>query len=95
MKALLRHPTAWLPIAMSLAALTFVLIYARVVGVEAHEDEGTAARIFQVIMLVQAGIIVAFATRWLPRAPRPAAAVIALQIVVASIPVVAILMLEA
>jgi hypothetical protein len=94
MVTLLRAPTAWLPFAISLVALCLALGYAAVVGVTPNADEGTPARIFQLLMLSQAVIVLMFAVRWLPRAPKPAGAIIALQVLVAAIPITAIIVLE-
>lgn len=96
--SLIRDPTAWAPIALSLGALAFVLGYAAFAGgVDAGQphDEGTPARVFQLVMLIQGLIVVVFAVRWLPRAPKPAAIILALQIGVAILPVAAIAVLEA
>jgi hypothetical protein len=99
MRTLVRRPTAWLPMAVSLLALAFVLGYAAVFGVtapspQAHQDEGAPARIFQLLMVAQGLLIVTFAARWLPRAPRQATMIIAVQVLVAAVPIVTILLLE-
>jgi hypothetical protein len=44
-----------------------------------REDEGTAARLWQLLMLAQLGAIAVFLLRWVPRAPRPALLMLALQ----------------
>jgi hypothetical protein len=44
-------------------------------------DEGTAAHIFQLLMVAQLPIIVFFAVKWLPQQPRRAAQVIGLQVI--------------
>ena len=43
-------------------------------------DEGAVAHIFQLLMTLQVPIGVFFAVRWLPRTPRPALFVLALQV---------------
>ncbi|MGI9024106.1 MAG: hypothetical protein ACR2GP_00700 [Burkholderiaceae bacterium] len=43
-------------------------------------DEGAAAHIFQLLMVAQAPVVAFFAFKWLPRNPRSAAFVIALQV---------------
>ena len=75
-----RQPSALLPLAMSLAALALVLGHAAVFGVVHQADEGTAAHIFQLLMVGQAPIVAFFAVRWLPRTPMPALQVLALQV---------------
>jgi hypothetical protein len=60
-----------------------------------HEDEGAPARLFQLLMVVEAVSIAFFAIRWVPEAPRPAIAILALQLLLAAIPVGTIIFLEA
>jgi hypothetical protein len=77
---LLRKPSAFLPLAMSAAALALVVGFLALFGVVRQEDEGTAARVFQLLLVAQLPIVGFFAMTWLPRAPRPAVAVLALQL---------------
>ena len=64
---------------MSLAALALVLSHVAVFGIVRQADEGAAARIFQLIMVAQIPIVIFFALRWLPRCPKEALLVLALQ----------------
>lgn len=75
----IKQPSAFLPLAMSLAALALVLGHAAIFGVVHEADEGTAAHIFQLLMAAQVPIVAFFALKWLPRAPRQALQVLALQ----------------
>ena len=70
MTAVVRRPSACLPMAMSLAA-----------------------HVWQLLIVAQLPVIVYFAVTWLPRAPRPAWLVLAIQMLalVAAIAPVAIL----
>lgn len=77
---MIKHPSAYLPVAMSLAALATVLIHLATVGVVREPDEGAAAHIWQLLMAAQIPIIAFFAIKWLPQAPKEALAVLALQI---------------
>ena len=79
MKAILRNPFAFLPLAMSLGALTTVVIYLAMFGAARQADENAAAHIWQILMAGQLPIIAYFAIRWLPRAPKQALLVLALQ----------------
>jgi DNA-binding CsgD family transcriptional regulator len=79
MKAILKIPSAFLPLAMSFAALATVLIYVALFGPAPQADEGTAAHLWQLLMAGQIPIIVFFAIKWLPRTPRQALLVLALQ----------------
>lgn len=83
--AIVRHPSAYLPMAMSLTALA-VLGVSAIYGF-AHSghglvrevDEGTAAHLWQLLMGGQIPVLMFFAVKWLPRAPRPTLYVLALQ----------------
>ena len=77
--AILKQPSALVPLAMSLAALALVLGHAAVVGVVHEADEGAAAHLFQLLMLGQVPLVGYFAVHWLPRAPGQALLVLALQ----------------
>ncbi|MDQ6802952.1 MAG: hypothetical protein M3041_19275 [Acidobacteriota bacterium] len=75
----LKQPSAVFPLAMSLAALATVLIHAARFGIVHEADEGAAAHIFQILMLLQVPIVAFFAIKWLPREPREALLILALQ----------------
>lgn len=77
----IRRPTAWVPVAMSMAALAIVLIHIARFGVARDADEGTAAHLWQILMAGQLPIIAFFAIKWLPKNPKAAIAVLALQAV--------------
>jgi hypothetical protein len=93
-RGLLRKPSAWLPPALSLAAMGLIVAHLALVGVARQADEGTEARIFQLLMLSTAVIIGAFAVRWLPVAPKAAVFIVALQLLVAAIPMITLAALE-
>jgi hypothetical protein len=78
---LLKKPSAFIPVAMSLAALATVLIHIILFGMSRQADEGSAAHIFQLLLVVQLPIVAFFAIKWLPRFPKPALLVLALQAV--------------
>ena len=82
-RGLLKQPSAFLPVAMSLAALATVLIFIALHGTAPQADEGAAAHIWQLLMAGQAPIVVFFAIKWVPESPRQAVPILALQIVVA------------
>jgi DNA-binding CsgD family transcriptional regulator len=79
MKAILKNPSAFLPLAMSFGALATVIVYVAIYGAARQTDEGTAAHIWQILMAGQIPIIAFFAIKWLPRTPRQALLVLALQ----------------
>jgi hypothetical protein len=80
---LMKRPSAWLPPAMSLAVLAVLLITFARGRLVPHPDEGTEAHLFQILMAAQVPIIAFFAIKWLPRAPRQALLVLALQVAAA------------
>jgi hypothetical protein len=75
----MRRPSALVPLTMSLAGLALVLVHVAVAGAGPEADEGIAARLWWLLMAVQVPLVAFFAIRWLPRAPRPALLVLALQ----------------
>jgi DNA-binding CsgD family transcriptional regulator len=83
MKAILKNPSAFLPLAMSIGALATVVIYVALNGTAPQADENTAAHIWQILMAGQIPIIVFFAIKWLPRAPKQALLVLTMQAVAA------------
>jgi hypothetical protein len=80
---MMKQPSAFLPPAMSIAALAVVLGHVVLFGAAREADEGTAAHIFQLLIAAQVPIVAYFAVRWLRNAPRQAALVLALQAVAA------------
>ena len=80
MGSLLRRPSAFIPIAMSIAAVALIVSYIAMFGTERQADEGTAAHLWQLLMAGQVPIIAVFAIKWLPETPRHALPIIALQI---------------
>ena len=84
LRSMMMQPSAVVPVAMSLIALALVL--ADVLGdvatygfVVHGADEGTAAHLWQLLMAGQIPVLAFFAIKWLPRAPRQALYVLALQ----------------
>ena len=73
------RPSALIPLAMSLAALAVLLNRFALVGTAPHVDEGTAAHLFQLLIVCQLPIVAFFAFKWLQRTPKQALAVLALQ----------------
>ena len=85
-RTIVRKPSAFVPVAMSLAALVLLggaYIYglARGQSVLVHEpDEGSIAHLWQLLMALQAPVLAYFAIKWLPRAPKQTVRVLALQV---------------
>jgi len=74
------RPSALIPLAMSAAALAVVVSHIILFGAAREPDEGTAAHIFQLLLLGQVPIVAFFAITWLHRTPKQALAVLALQV---------------
>ena len=82
-RTMIKRPSAFVPVTMSFAALSIVVVHIIKSGVAREADEGTAAHLWQLLMAAQIPIIAFFAIRWLPQSPRSALPVIALQAVAA------------
>ena len=76
---LMKQLSAFLPQAMSMVALATVVIHIVRFGAAREADEGTSARIFQLLLVLQLPIVAFFAIKWLPREPRLALLVLILQ----------------
>ncbi|WP_229238437.1 hypothetical protein [Dyella amyloliquefaciens] len=74
-----RHPGAWAPLVMSLAALVVVVGHLVFVGTARGTDEGASAHLFQLLIAAQVPVVGFFAIRWLRRMPGHAVGVMALQ----------------
>ena len=83
MFTVMKQPSAFLPLTMSFGALAMVLAHVAIFGVVHEADEGTAAHIFQLLMIAQIPIVAFFAIKWVPRTPRQALIILALQTVAA------------
>jgi len=77
--SIMKQPSAFIPVLMSLAALTIVLGHVAMFGAVREADEGTAAHLFQLLVAGQLPIVAFFAIKWLRRTPRQALPVLVLQ----------------
>jgi hypothetical protein len=75
---LIKHASAWLPLAMTLTALGLVLGHATVFGITHDADEGAAAHIFQILMAAQVPIVAYFVIKWLPKQPKNSLQILAI-----------------
>jgi uncharacterized membrane protein len=82
-RQIIKRPIAWIPIAMSLAILVMVVTTLSVSGFARQADEGTAAHIFQIWLVIEVVAVAVFAVEWLPRRPGAALCVLVLQILCA------------
>jgi len=83
--AMLRRPSAFLPLVMSLVALGMVAWFVAAHGIVRQPDESAQARVWQVLMAAQVPAIAFFTLCWVPREPRPARIVLALQLLAAAL----------
>ena len=79
-KTIVKRPSAFLPLAMSFAALATILIFIASKGTQPQTDEGAAAHIWQLLMAAQLPLIAYFAIRWVPQSPRKAVPILVLQL---------------
>jgi hypothetical protein len=89
----LRHPTVFLPLAMSLFALGIVLVHFTIFGVVRETDEETAAHIFQLLIVGQIPIVVFLVFKWVAIAPRQTFFFIVFQVVAALTTIIAVFFL--
>jgi hypothetical protein len=80
-----RVPSAVIPIALSFAALTVLVVSLAMSNwtVVRESDEGAAAHLYQLCMTLQAPVLLFFALKWIRRSPKRALAVLAIQLAAA------------
>jgi len=83
MNPTIRRPSAWLPMAMSVTTLAILLVHFIRFGFVREADEGTSAHLFQILMGGQLPIIAFFIIKWVPRTPKQALLILALQVALA------------
>jgi hypothetical protein len=79
---------------MSLAALALVIVYVAMYGIVHQTDEGTPAHVFQLLIVGQIPVVAFFALKWLPKEPRRAVPVLALQAAAAVLAIATVVLLE-
>ena len=77
---MMKQPSAFVPVGLSFAALTTVIVHVAMFGAAREADEGTAAHLWQLFMAAQVPAVAFFAIKWLPRTPKQALQVLALQV---------------
>jgi len=81
MNLLIKKTSAWVPVALSLAVLMTMLISFATNGIPSRQaDEGTAAHLFQIWLVLEALLIGYFGLRWITNEPRQAIWISGLQI---------------
>jgi len=85
-RTMVRKPSAYLPVAMSVIALSLLggaYLYGRATGhggLVREPDEGSIAHLWQLLMAAQVPVLAYFAIKWLPRAPKQTLSILALQV---------------
>ena len=87
MNSLLKKPSAWIPILIPLIFFAYLVIYISIFGIVREEDEGVGAHLFQSWLVLEPLLVGFFAVKWLPRAPKQALLILALQIIAALLPI--------
>jgi triacylglycerol esterase/lipase EstA (alpha/beta hydrolase family) len=77
---MMKRPSAFLPVAMSLGALATVFLQIALHGTAPQADEGAAAHIWQLLMAGQVPFVLFFAARWVAESPRQAEPILAVQV---------------
>jgi hypothetical protein len=76
--SLIKQPSIYVPLTMSLAALALVVGHAWVFGIVHEADEGTAAHLWQILMAAQLPFVAYFLLNWLPKRPAESLQMLAL-----------------
>ena len=93
MMDILRKPSAWIPIALSLFWIVWWVYFFVMFGTprpDPQADEGVAAHLFQLWLVIEVFMIGFFMVRWLPKKPISTLLITTLQIflvIAASAPV--------
>lgn len=82
-----KRPSAWIPIAIPVVFFVYLIVYIAIFGIVREKDEGTAAHLFQLWLVLELLMIAFFAFKWLPRAPKQATIILLLQIATAFLPI--------
>ncbi|OHA18197.1 MAG: hypothetical protein A2664_01880 [Candidatus Taylorbacteria bacterium RIFCSPHIGHO2_01_FULL_46_22b] len=97
MLSLLKKPSAWIPIIIPLLFLAYILPYIALNGMptpDPNADEGVGAHLFQLWLLLEPFMLGFFAVKWFPHAPKQTSMILALQIIVALLPIVMVFSLQ-
>ncbi len=78
-RTLMKKPSAFLPVAMSLVSIAMVVGHVALYGAVREADEGAAAHLFQLLMVAEVPIVAYFGIKWIPRFPRQALQVLLVQ----------------
>src|SRR5262249_55023826 len=91
---LFKRPSAFLPVLMSLAAVGLIVAQLATHGTAPQRDEGTAAHLWQLLMVAQGAGMIYFLIRWVPVGPRAAWQIFGIQLAAALLAIVPVLLLK-
>ena len=77
--ATMKHPTTFVPVAMSLAALVVVVGHAAIFGITPPPGSAPLTLIFQLLMTAQLPVVLFLVVPRLRRDPMPTARILAVQ----------------
>ena len=84
METLMEKPSAWVPIELSALVLLTEIYFLKFGGVpQPQADEGAAAHLFQIWLVIEFVAVLLFAVRWVPKKPFPATRILIIQIAAA------------
>ncbi|MDR3642861.1 MAG: hypothetical protein P4L74_04515 [Candidatus Doudnabacteria bacterium] len=82
MNSIIKKPSAWIPIALSVIVIgLWVFAFSFGATPSRQPDEGTAAHLFQIWLVLEVLLLGFFAVKWLPKMPKQAVWVLAIQII--------------
>ena len=84
MTSLLKKPSGWIPIVLSLTTLASILIMIAILGIptpDPNADEGVGAHLFQMWLVLEFFMLIYFGFRWVPEAPKEGILVLLLQVI--------------
>lgn len=80
-RVLFKRPSAVIPLALSLGVLAALLISFALFGIPHREaDEGAAAHLFQIWLVLEVIGVAFFAIKYLPQQPKQAVLILGLQV---------------
>lgn len=91
---ILKRPSAYFPIVMSIGALTIPWIWVFVFGPDPSGDEGVAAHVFQILTFGQMPIVLYFVFRWVLQKPKETLMALVLQVILIVLAFVPVYLLE-
>lgn len=88
-------PSAWIPLLMSVCAMGLIIVYVTLFGITKNSgDEGTPARIFQMLLLFQIPFIAYFISKWVKKDPKQFLPILIIQLAAILLSVATIVVLE-